>query len=285
MTTGSSSSRLLIVDDEPTVRMALELAAGEQGWQIESVPTGEAALTLLASKPFDLLMVDKNLPGVSGVEIIRRVRERDKDIAIIMMTGFASPESAAETLHLGVDAYLEKPFDDIYAVLNKMTRILEMRHRRRMPVASALASFQRAKEALQKSSRPAGTTEARVGVLSPVASDRDWFVTHFGSAGDLFACASLTEMLDRVRKGPPPVLIIDSAVTTLPLPKAVEKLREAAPHAAVIIVCATRLSLSVIAELIELDVRVLVDKPLEVAGFKKKLDEVFARLAKASGGS
>ena len=111
---------LLLVDDEPSVRAALELALEDEPWRIESVSSAEEALGLLATRRFDLLLTDKNLPGMTGVDLIRKVRQDNLDMACVMITGYASVESAAETMKLGVDAYVEKPFDSIYEVVRRL---------------------------------------------------------------------------------------------------------------------------------------------------------------------
>src|SRR3712207_2119015 len=118
-----SQRRALIVDDEPTVASALSLAAGDAAWEVETAHSAEEALRLLTTRKFDAILVDKNLPGMTGVELIRRARELHRAAAIVMMTGYASPESASETLNLGVDAYIEKPFDDIFAIIQRINRI------------------------------------------------------------------------------------------------------------------------------------------------------------------
>src|SRR5437773_8676027 len=108
--------RILIVDDEPAILMALRLALEERPWRIFTAPTAEKALELCGGSDFDAYIVDKNLPGASGIALVRELRRRSRVPAIVIMTGFASTTSAFEALNLGVDAYLETPFHDILAV-------------------------------------------------------------------------------------------------------------------------------------------------------------------------
>ena len=88
----------------------------DMNWSIEETECASAALDLHKSTPFDLLLVDKNLPDMDGVELIRQVREYDGQSKIIMMTGYASLQSALTTANLRIDAYIEKPFRDISSV-------------------------------------------------------------------------------------------------------------------------------------------------------------------------
>src|SRR5438132_1417513 len=91
--------------------------------------SGEEALRFLAKESFDLLLVDKNMPGISGIELIRQVREADEEVAIVMMTAYASAESIVETLNLGIDAYVEKPFASVFDLVKLCEEILERKKR------------------------------------------------------------------------------------------------------------------------------------------------------------
>ncbi len=107
---GARTARILVIDDEPALARMIERMLERDGWVIEIVMSGEDALHAFAETAFDVLVVDKNLPGIDGVELIREVRRTDKAVGILMVTGFSSQESAAEVIDLGVDGYIEKPF-------------------------------------------------------------------------------------------------------------------------------------------------------------------------------
>ena len=93
--------------------------------------SAEEGIEALADRTIDVALVDKNLPGMSGLDFIRAVRERGLRFPCFMMTGQSSAETAAEALGLGVEAYLEKPFDDVtVGVLNAVTEVAELRGRR-----------------------------------------------------------------------------------------------------------------------------------------------------------
>jgi CheY-like chemotaxis protein len=105
------SRRILVVDDEEVVRGVVRGALERPGTFLVDVETGEDAIRLLLSEPFDLLIVDKNLPGITGLDVVRRAKASQPRIATLVITGYASRESAEEALALGVDAYLVKPFE------------------------------------------------------------------------------------------------------------------------------------------------------------------------------
>ena len=115
---------ILIVDDEPAVLRALQLAFEDAPWRVEVAVSHRTAMEAYRRVPFDLMVVDKNLPDGSGVELIREIRCEDHELRFIMITGYASAGSALETANLGVEAYLEKPFRDIFAVRDTVEEVL-----------------------------------------------------------------------------------------------------------------------------------------------------------------
>lgn len=116
--------RILIVDDEPTVLEGLQLAFEGVDWHIEVELSGAGALKRV-DQGFDLVITDKNLPDIDGVELIRRIRAKNADIRFVMITGFGSANSAVEVANLGVEAYIEKPFKDVFEVRAQVEALLE----------------------------------------------------------------------------------------------------------------------------------------------------------------
>ena len=108
--------RVLIVDDEPAVLRSLQMALEGPEWQVDVVLTGQAALERYAPGKYQLALIDKNLPDTTGMEVVRRVRQDDPHMRVILITGYPSLESAIDVANLGIDAYLQKPFRDIFAV-------------------------------------------------------------------------------------------------------------------------------------------------------------------------
>ena len=127
--------RVLVVDDEDAVRGVLEMLLSRRGHQHQTVQTGEAAVDAVRAQRFDLVITDKNLPGISGLDVLREVKQRSPDTDVILMTGYSSMDSAIDALNLGAAGYLEKPFDHVRIVADKIDAVLEkrresLRHRR-----------------------------------------------------------------------------------------------------------------------------------------------------------
>jgi DNA-binding NtrC family response regulator len=101
-------TRTLLVDDELDILTVLELVLERAGHTTTSAQSGEVALQLLREQPFDLLVTDKNLPGVDGVTLAGFARELNAQLGIILVTGSASMDSAQQLLGVA-DAYLVKP--------------------------------------------------------------------------------------------------------------------------------------------------------------------------------
>jgi CheY-like chemotaxis protein len=102
--------RILVIDDEASVRDLLLRVLEDAGHEVVVVETGEAALMKIAKKPFDLLVVDKNLPGMSGLDVLRLVRTHYPRLRAIMITAFPHPAAEATARELGVHGYVTKPF-------------------------------------------------------------------------------------------------------------------------------------------------------------------------------
>src|SRR6185369_8826620 len=99
---------ILIVDDEPGVRSALAGVLGDEGYQVEAVDSGEAALALLEGRRFDLLLLDVWLPKMDGLETLSRVRALDPEVAVIMISGHGNVDTAVQATKMGAYNFLEK---------------------------------------------------------------------------------------------------------------------------------------------------------------------------------
>ncbi|HOX45057.1 MAG TPA: response regulator [Myxococcota bacterium] len=119
------TSNILVVDDEDVIRLVFDAMLADASYKVGFATSGEEAMGLAERDDYNLFIVDKNLPGVSGLELVRRVRERKPESEFIVITGYASYESAIEALRLGAFDYLEKPFDDLDLVREKITRALD----------------------------------------------------------------------------------------------------------------------------------------------------------------
>jgi DNA-binding NtrC family response regulator len=150
--------RILAVDDEPVVRAVLREALDRPGRYVVLVDDGERAIELLLSEPFDLLIADKNLPGITGLDVIRRAKATDARMATLLVTAFASRDSAEEAMAIGIDDYLCKPFD-LSDLQTKVDEALDRRHQRQAAPARRAA--------------PAAPVRARVWICDPSAHSRE----------------------------------------------------------------------------------------------------------------
>jgi DNA-binding response OmpR family regulator len=116
--------KVLVVDDEPVIAQILGQALTEGGLDAEAVGCGADALRILRETGVGCLLTDKNLPDVNGIELLRRARELQPWCGCIVVTGFASVESAIEALRLGASDYLEKPLPDLELVVEKVRLVL-----------------------------------------------------------------------------------------------------------------------------------------------------------------
>lgn len=104
-----SSGRILVVDDDPQIRRVLKVTLTGDGYEVDDAKDGEAALEKLREQRFDLLLLDFNMPGMSGLEVCRAIR-RSSEIAIIMLTVRDTEEDTIQALDAGADDYVTKPF-------------------------------------------------------------------------------------------------------------------------------------------------------------------------------
>lgn len=111
--TTSFSSAVLVVDDEAVVLDLFKRVLGSRGMAVRTARNAEEAFALIDREGFGCMLTDKNLPGVDGIELVRRMRQVQPYCACIIMTAYASTASAVEALRLGAVDYLEKPFDDM----------------------------------------------------------------------------------------------------------------------------------------------------------------------------
>ena len=106
-----SKAKLLVVDDELIVRDSLDKWFREEGYEVATADSAQEALTKMALGSFDLALVDIKMPGVDGVELQKRIHEIDAEMIVIIMTGYASVETAVAALKNGAYDYVSKPFD------------------------------------------------------------------------------------------------------------------------------------------------------------------------------
>ncbi len=117
-------SKVLVVDDESVILQILRQTFEAADLPAQFVSSGEEGEEVMQTTPFGCLLVDKNLRGLNGIDLMRRARLLQPHCAAIVMTGFASVESAIEALRLGAVDYVEKPFPSLEIVTSKVQQAL-----------------------------------------------------------------------------------------------------------------------------------------------------------------
>jgi len=106
----ASSKEILVVDDEIAVNNNIRKILGKSGLEVDQAVTKDEALERIAAQPYKLVLLDLRMPGVSGLELLETVAKRQPQARVIIITGYASIETAIETARIGAVDYLPKPF-------------------------------------------------------------------------------------------------------------------------------------------------------------------------------
>jgi DNA-binding NtrC family response regulator len=130
-------ARILVVDDKDLMRESMELTLRRSGHAVETATDGRAALDLLSASRFDLVVTDLKMPGISGVDLLEKIKAKWPDIEVVLITAFGTIDVAVRAMKLGAYDFLQKPFkaDQLTAVVD---RALE--HRRLKTENEALRS-------------------------------------------------------------------------------------------------------------------------------------------------
>lgn len=128
--------KILVVDDEPVIRQFLEVAVTDMGYQVEVIETLGDAIARCEIPDFDIVLVDKNLPDGSGLELCERLGTAGADCKVALMTGYANLSSAVEAMRHGVADYFVKPLDlsDLEARIQRIAHTLQLERQNRILV-------------------------------------------------------------------------------------------------------------------------------------------------------
>jgi excisionase family DNA binding protein len=107
---GIEPQRILVVDDEESIRELLSKALALAEYEVDTVPDGRQAIERIRLGHYDLLITDLKMPGIDGLSLIREAKRLSADLPVIIITGYSTESSAIEALNLGVAGYLTKPF-------------------------------------------------------------------------------------------------------------------------------------------------------------------------------
>jgi EAL domain-containing protein (putative c-di-GMP-specific phosphodiesterase class I) len=130
--------RILVVDDERDLLDVLATMLAETGWQVDTAGNGREALTLVDANRFEVILSDIDMPGMSGVELLREIRGRDLDVPVLLITGHPRVDTAVEALEHGALRYLRKPIRerDLLTAVEDASRLHRMARLKREALAA-----------------------------------------------------------------------------------------------------------------------------------------------------
>ncbi|HEX2210464.1 MAG TPA: sigma-54 dependent transcriptional regulator [Longimicrobium sp.] len=131
----ADTARILIIDDDRAFRVGTGALLADEGYRVEAAPSGDSGLEKLRADQFDMVLLDLRMEGRTGLSVLEELRAAGNDVPVLMLTGFATVDSAVAALKLGADDYLTKPCDNAL-LRSKIKAILA----RREPVLGAGAS-------------------------------------------------------------------------------------------------------------------------------------------------
>lgn len=116
-----SGRSILVADDDGAIRSMLRMFLEDEDYQIAEATTGQEALDGLRSGKHDLVLLDMRLPGMTGLEVLKQIREKQGEVPVILMTAYGSPNTAIQAASLGAYSYITKPFelDDVLHTINR----------------------------------------------------------------------------------------------------------------------------------------------------------------------
>ncbi|MBC7809557.1 MAG: response regulator transcription factor [Burkholderiales bacterium] len=135
MEANSENAHVLVVDDEGAIRYSVSKTLQRVGYNVGEAASGEDALEMMSGQYYDVVLTDIRMPGLTGVELLKRIKEAEPDAVVILMTGYASLGTAVESLRLGAHDYLIKPSssqDIRQSVARGIERARNLRRRREL---------------------------------------------------------------------------------------------------------------------------------------------------------
>ena len=117
--------RLILVDDEPVILELLRTIFSDAGYQLFCCPDGETAVKVMEEEGVDVLLTDKNLPDIGGLELVQRAKEIQPDSEALVLTGYASLDTALRAMELNVFDYILKPPKDVFEIKRKVHQAFE----------------------------------------------------------------------------------------------------------------------------------------------------------------
>jgi CheY-like chemotaxis protein len=259
-----SGHEVLVVDDEVVVLTVLREALRRGGYRVTTAASAEEAIDLMRKRRFDLVLTDKNLPGASGLEVLRVARTLDPAPAVVLITGYSSYDSAVEALDIGAHDYIEKPIRDVE----------QLRHRIRRALSRRDEQMARARVA------PTPSSTGRVLVVEVEGPRRQLIAEFLGRTYHVTAAADGEEALAFLQQQRYDVVLADRNLPGMSGLRVIEQAQRLLPHCASVLYTAYP-SYDSVKDAFELGVDAYLVRPSEDL---KKLAERVAGALQSRGG-
>lgn len=198
--------RILIAEDDPVIADGLSRALRQTGYAVDWAPNGADAEHALTGTPYDLLILDLGLPKVPGLEVLRRLRSRDNEVPVLILTALDGVEDRVKGLDLGADDYLVKPFEivELEARIRALTRRSSGTAKPTMQVGSL--SYDQVGRAAYIEGQPIELSAREMGLLEVFVSragrlvSKDQLVDHLCGWGEEVSHNAIEVYVHRLRK-------------------------------------------------------------------------------------
>jgi two-component system KDP operon response regulator KdpE len=173
--------RILLVDDESVIRRALRPPLLQLGFQVTEASRGEEALQVLRANPFDVVLLDINMPGIGGLETLRRIRALAPRLPVLMLTVRDAEEEKVEALESGADDYITKPFSTRELIARIRTAVRRVQAPARpedAPIEIGELRLEPAKRTITKRGHPLHLTRKEFDILRCLMSRAGRVVTY-----------------------------------------------------------------------------------------------------------
>jgi signal transduction histidine kinase len=210
---GPVATAVLVVDDEPNIGLLVQMTLADHGYKVDAVDSVTLALARLEAEDYSIVLTDLRMPVSSGIDLLRWIRERRPRTGVILMTGYASLDTAAEGLRLVARDYLLKPFASLDLVVNSVRRVeaeqrLEAEAsllRQRLAHADRLAAIGEhaagvAHEIANPAALIASNTELLLSALTHASAQRSRLATGNGDGDDMVAMSALLDTAEQLAR-------------------------------------------------------------------------------------
>jgi DNA-binding NtrC family response regulator len=168
----SDPAKILIIDDDRAFRVGTGALLADEGYEFEAAPSGDAGLSRLRERPYDLVLLDLRMEGRSGLSVLEELRRSGNNVPVLMLTGYGTIDSAVEALKLGADDYITKPCDN-----DRLRAKIRAIIARREPVlgegASRIVATGPAMREVLRSIARVATTESTVLLRGPTGTGKE----------------------------------------------------------------------------------------------------------------